>query len=108
MITAPEIKAWIDRGDNFLLVDVRTKEGFEDKHLPGARHAPVHDDDFLDQMKEMTGGDKQQTIVVYCSSKECQASPAAAKKLAMEGYRAVYDFDEGVAGWLQAGYDFAE
>lgn len=108
VITAKEVKDWMDRGDDFLLVDVRSKEGFEDKHLPGAKHAPVHDDNFLKKMEQLSGGDQQATIVVYCSSPECQASPTAAKKLAMQGYEAVYDFDEGVAGWMKAGYQFAE
>ena len=50
--------------------------------------------------------DKNKEIIVYCASTECQASPRAAKKLEELGYSNVTDYEAGVAGWQDAGYQF--
>ena len=107
VMTAQEVKAWLDRGDDFLLIDVLPNESFEKRHLPGAINVPVHEDEFVERVERLSDAEKGKTIVVYCSSHECSSSPMAANKLAQAGYNAVYDYEDGLAGWISAGYDFA-
>ncbi|MCH8003608.1 MAG: rhodanese-like domain-containing protein, partial [Nanoarchaeota archaeon] len=52
--------------------------------------------------------DKSKEIVVYCASTDCQASPRAGKKLEELGYTNVVDYEAGIAGWQDAGYEFEE
>ena len=107
VMTAQQVKAWLDRGDDFLLIDVLPEASYEKRHLPKALNAPVHEDDFLERVERLSDDGKRTTIVVYCSSHECSSSPMAAKALAQAGYSAVYDYEDGLAGWITAGYDFA-
>lgn len=106
MITTKEVKDWIDRGDDMLLVDVLGENSYHERHLPGAVSAPAHAMDFLHRVAELASGRKDKTIVVYCSSSECASSPTAAKMLMGDGYTAVYDYDAGLKGWNEEGYDF--
>jgi rhodanese-related sulfurtransferase len=52
-----------------VLLDVRSPDEFNDKHLPGAVNIPVGDlGGRLDEVKKLSGGDTQKPIVVYCAS----------------------------------------
>jgi rhodanese-related sulfurtransferase len=107
-VDAQELKGWMDSGTEFLLLDVRSRpESYAERHLPGAVHTPVHDDDFLTKVAATVGDDKMATVVVYCGSIDCQASPTAAGKLVEAGYGNIYDYEAGVKGWMEHEYDFA-
>ena len=79
--------------DGHLLVDVRTKEEFEEKHLPGAILLPVEDikDGRLERLP-----DKDQTILLYCRTGR-RAKDAAAY-LAKKGYTNIYEIG-GIIDW---------
>ncbi len=47
--------------------------------------------------------DRSAHIVVYCSSRACQNSPQAARRLVALGYENVYDYEEGKQDWIAAG-----
>ena len=102
-ITTQELKQKIDSGNKFELIDVLPKESYEGRHLPKAKSIPVNE---LADRAEKELSDKEKEVVVYCASKECQASPTAAKKLIEMGYKKVVDFEDGLAGWQDAGFDF--
>lgn len=104
-ITHEELKKWVDEDKDFILIDVLGKESYEARHLPEARHASVHEDDFLENTA-LLAPDREKPVVVYCASFSCQASPAAADKLIDAGYTNVYDFAGGLADWADAGYSF--
>lgn len=106
-IDAKTLKEWLDEGKDFVLVDVLSRESYDAKHLPRAQHADVHKDGFMEKVTALVG-DKGKTVVVYCASKSCQASPKAADELAQAGYSDVYDFEGGLADWQNAGYSFEE
>jgi rhodanese-related sulfurtransferase len=62
-ISRDELKAKMDRGDDFVLVDTMPKMYFRHSHLPGAINMPA------DQARELAPGllpDKDAEIVVYC------------------------------------------
>jgi len=103
-ITREELKKWMDEEKDFALVDVLEEQSYEARHLPGAKNVPGGDD-FIERVSKVAP-DKDKTIVVYCSSFTCQASPTAASELVEAGYKDVYDFRGGLADWQDGGFDF--
>jgi len=102
-INAEELKKKVDAGEDFVLVDVLGKESYEGKHIPTSINIPV---DEIENRAFSELPDKNKEIVVYCASTDCHASPRAAKKLEELGYTNVADFEAGIAGWQEAGYEF--
>ncbi len=102
-ISAEELKKKIDDKEDFELVDVLGTESFEAKHISTSKDIDVNE---IEERAPKELPDKNKEIIVYCASTECQASPRAAKKLEEIGYTNVVDFESGLAGWQDAGYDF--
>ena len=102
-ITVKELKEKIDSGEDFKLVDVLGTQSFKWKHIPTSKDIDV---DELEERAPKELADKNEEIIVYCASKTCQASPNAAKKLKKMGYTNIVHFEEGLAGWQDAGYKF--
>ena len=103
-ITAAELKAKIDRGDQFHLVETLLPREYEKWHLPGAIN--IHFNKIGKESRERF--EKDDEIVVYCHDEECNASPIAAKKLESMGYNHVYEFSGGKKAWKEAGYPVDE
>jgi rhodanese-related sulfurtransferase len=64
-ISRDELKAKMDRGDQFLLVETLPAAAYHHAHLPGAINLPP------DQVKQLAANllpDKHADIVVYCAS----------------------------------------
>ena len=96
-ISREELKAKIDRGDDFKLVMVLGAWEYEAKHIPGSINL------FTPQMvAELLDGDDD--IVVYCTNKNCAASRYAYRKLISSGYRHVRRYQGGLEDWEAAGY----
>ncbi len=89
-ITAQEVNTMIENQEEFLLVDVRTKEEYDEEHIMGAINIP------LNEIESTTILDKESKIVVYCQSGNRSAT--AAKKLLKQGYLSVYDLG-GIIDW---------
>jgi len=104
-ITSEELKGWMDKDKEFILIDVLSKESYNNRHLPGALNVPFGDANFIINVGDIAPS-IETPIVVYCSSFDCQASPSAAGKLVDEGYENVYDFSGGLADWQDSGYTF--
>ncbi len=100
-ITTDQLKRMFDRREDFVLVNVLDEEQFNREHIPGSKNVPVGDEDFTRKMEQVTGG-RDRTVVVYCASSECDASPKAAKKLERVGFTNVYDYEAGMRGWHEA------
>ena len=98
-----KLREMIDKGEDFVLVNVLSEESFWKKHIPGSINIPVHEDGFKEKAKDLLPG-KDEKIVVYCASFDCSASPKAAKKLEELGYTNVYDYEGGIKEWESAGY----
>ena len=84
-------------------MDVLGTESFETKHVPSSKNIPVNE---LEDKADSYLPDKDKLVVVYCSSTTCQASPTAAAKLEEMKYTNVVDFESGLAGWEEAGFEF--
>ena len=102
-ISAQELKKKIDDKEDFVLVDVLSKESFEGKHVPSSKNISVSE---IEDKAEEELPDKNKLVVVYCSNTACTASPSAAAKLEEMGYTNVVDFESGLAGWQEAGFEF--
>lgn len=104
-ITADELKAKIDNREAYYLIDVLSPQRYQDRHLPTAINIPMSPE--LPKQVAEQGLAKDAEIIVYCSSRPCGVSPAAATALEKAGYSNVVDFEDGLAGWQEAGYKFA-
>lgn len=91
-ISQIKAKELIDTKDNYIILDVRTKEEFNDKHIENAILIPY--DEIEDRTDELP--DKNQLILVYCRSGN--RSKTAAKTLAELGYTNVKEFG-GINNW---------
>jgi rhodanese-related sulfurtransferase len=99
-ITREALRAKMEAQETFILVDVLSPESYARGHLPGAINIPVSD---VEREAPATLPEDA-VIVVYCASFECQASPAAARKLEEMGYTSVTDYEGGLAAWKDADY----
>jgi PQQ-dependent catabolism-associated CXXCW motif protein len=58
---------------------------------------------FASRLAELTGGDLDRQIVIYCHER-CWLSWNAARRAIRLGYRRVYWLPEGIEGWRAAGF----
>ena len=98
-ITREELKAKIDRGEKFVLVDALSQGHYESSHPPGAINLPY---EFVDEAEEILL-DKNAEIIVYCMNVDCEASTEEARELEGMGYRNVRHYAEGKQDWIRAG-----
>ena len=94
-----EVKKRMDRGDKFLLVDVREESEYAKDHLPGAIHLGkgVIERDIEARVPEL---DKE--MVLYCGGGF--RSALAADNLQKMGYTNVISMDGGIRGWREKGF----
>lgn len=100
-ISPVELKAWMDEGRPFKLVDVLTDDAFSHRRLPGAVNACVYEVTFVENLAA-AGVRPDDVIVVYGESTETRDADAAATKLMRRGFRRVYALAGGLAGWKEA------
>lgn len=100
-IDTARLKEMKQRNAGLAVVNVLPKEQFDKEHIPDSENIPLGADDFEQKIRQVSGG-KDEPIVVYCASTECDASPTAAKKLDAAGFTAVYDYEAGMRGWKEA------
>lgn len=92
-ITAEEAKNLMDTEDDYVILDVRTQEEYEEKHIPGAVLIP---DTEIAQRAEQELTDKDQLILVYCRSG--RRSKLASEELEKLGYTRIREFG-GIIDW---------
>jgi len=94
-----ETKARMDRGDKFVLVDVREESEFQKDHLHGAVHLGKG---VIERDIEQKVPDLNTPLVLYCGGGF--RSALAADNLQKMGYTNVISMDGGVRGWREKGY----
>jgi len=99
-VSADELKQQLESERPPVLVNTLPRQAHEAKHIPGSVNVPVDD---IDQIENLVPN-KDEAVVVYCANADCDASPKAARALEEKGYTNVADFEDGYAGWRQAGY----
>ena len=97
-IDVPQLKAKLDRGETFHLVDVREDHEWAAGHLPGAIHLGKG---IIERDIEQKIPDTGAQIVLYCGGGF--RSALAADNLKKMGYTNVISVDGGFRGWKDAG-----
>jgi rhodanese-related sulfurtransferase len=93
------IKSRLDRGDKFLLIDVREESEWAKDHLPGAIHMGKG---VIERDIEAKVPDLNAEMVLYCGGGF--RSALAADNLQKMGYTNVISMDGGIRGWREKGY----
>lgn len=104
-VSTKEVKQKLDAQEDFHLIDTLATNSFEGRHIPGALSVP-YSSDFVKHLEEKVGTAKDAEIITYCASNGCQLSALAAQALEGAGYTNVKHYVDGLAGWMQAGYEF--
>ena len=94
-----EVKEKLDRGDKFLLVDVREESEFAKDHLPSAIHLGKG---IIERDIEGRVPDLNTPMVLYCGGGF--RSAMAADNLQKMGYTNVISMDGGVRGWREKNF----
>ena len=92
-ITAEEAKKFMDSEEGCIILDVRTREEYDQGHIPGAVLIP---DTEIEAKAADLLPDKDQLILVYCRSG--RRSKLAAQSLADLGYTNIREFG-GILDW---------
>ncbi len=98
-VTVEEVKAMLDRGDVFMLIDTREESEFARGHLPGARHFSKG---IIERDIEVAIPDLTTPIVLYCGGG--YRSALAADNLQKMGYTNVISMDGGWRDWTERLY----
>jgi rhodanese-related sulfurtransferase len=95
-VSIDDIKSRLDRGDKFVLVDVREESEYANDHLPGAIHLGkgIIERDIEERVPELNT-----PIVLYCGGG--YRSALAADNLQRMGYTNVLSMDGGIRGWRE-------
>ncbi|HYM78083.1 MAG TPA: rhodanese-like domain-containing protein [Candidatus Dormibacteraeota bacterium] len=97
------VKNRMDRGDKFILVDVREESEFAKDHLPGAIHLGKG---VIERDVEARVPDLNAEMILYCGGGF--RSALAADNLQKMGYTNVISMDGGVRGWREKGFPFTK
>jgi rhodanese-related sulfurtransferase len=100
-LTAKELKEALSN-DQFIIVDVRERSLYNEKHLPGAMSIPI--DEFDTSATKALG--KDEPIVVYGDSFHSSDAQQAVQKLAWMGYNAIFMLEGGREAWENEQYTF--
>ena len=95
-ISPEEVYEIIKNDEDYLIVDVRTKEEYDSGHIEGALLLPVQE---LEGRLDELPIDKP--LIVYCRSGN--RSRSAATTLVENGFKQVYDMG-GISDWTAKGY----
>lgn len=92
-ITAEQAKGIMDTREDYVILDTRTEEEYNEGHIPGAILIP-HDQ--IQEKAEAVLTDKDQLILVYCRSG--RRSKLASADLVELGYTNIKEFG-GIMDW---------
>ena len=92
-ITAQEAKAVMDSREDYIILDVREQDEYDEGHIPGAILIPHGQ---ITEKAEQLLQDKDQLLLVYCRSG--RRSKIAAESLVELGYTNIMEFG-GIIDW---------
>jgi rhodanese-related sulfurtransferase len=95
-VSIDDVKARLDRGEKFLLLDVREESEYANDHLPGAIHLGkgIIERDIEERVPAL-----DTPLVLYCGGG--YRSALAADNLQKMGYTKVLSMDGGIRGWRE-------
>ena len=84
---------------DFIIMDVRTPEEFQQGHLQGAINMDCSAEDFRRDLKNL---DKNKTYLIYCGTG--RRSKDVLRLMSEEGFKNIYHLQKGITGWNLLGY----
>lgn len=102
-LNVDEVKAKLDRGEKFLLVDVREESEYAKDHLPNAIHLGKG---IIERDIEERAPDTSAPLILYCGGGF--RSALAADNLQKMGYTNVISMDGGIRVWREKGFPLAK
>jgi rhodanese-related sulfurtransferase len=97
------VKSMMERGEKFVLIDVREESEWAKDHLPGAVHLGKG---VLERDVEERIADLDAPLILYCGGGF--RSALAADNLQKMGYRNVQSMDGGIRDWRARGYPLTQ
>ena len=97
-VSVDDIKGRLNKGDKFLLIDVREESEFAKDHLPGAIHLSKG---IIERDIETSVPDTNREMILYCGGGF--RSALAADNLQKMGYTNVLSMDGGIREWREQG-----
>lgn len=97
--TVDKVKGQIDRGERFVLIDVREESEYAKDHLPGAIHLGKG---IIERDIEGRVPDLNATMILYCGGGF--RSALAADNLQKMGYKNAISMDGGIREWREKRY----
>ena len=98
-IDVQELKKKLDNKENFVFIDCREQEEWDEAHIEGATLIPLST---FQEKYEAVLTDKNATIVVQCRSGK--RSMNACMFLLSKGYSDLNNLEGGIMAWHQAGF----
>ena len=93
-VSSEEAYKLINENKELLILDVRTKEEYEEGHIPGAKLIPVQVLPIkLSELDEY----KDNPVLVYCASGG--RSPRAVNTLVNNDFTNIYHLTRGISSW---------
>lgn len=90
-----ELKNILESNEDYLLLDIRTKEEFDEQKIDGAINIPLTELLFnIDDIDEY----RDKKVVVYCRSGH--RSITACNLLSMEGFEVLYNLEKGIIDYV--------
>ena len=90
-----ELKKILESNEDYLLLDIRTKEEFDEQKIDGAINIPLTELLFnIDDIDEY----RDKKVVVYCRSGH--RSITACNLLSMEGFEVLYNLEKGIIDYV--------
>jgi rhodanese-related sulfurtransferase len=101
-ITVDEAYGAYVSDDEYIFLDVRSTEEYNNGHIRGAVLMPVSD--ISERLSELP---RDKPIIVYCNGSSCGRSEQAVIFLMNNGYDKVYNLTgNGIFEWQEKGYPF--
>ncbi len=84
---------------DFVIIDVRTAEEFNNGHIENAKNVDVNSGNFKEDISQL---DRSKKYLIYCRTGI--RGKAASTIMQEQGFREIYNIEQGITGWMDAGY----
>lgn len=96
IIDTAGLKAMKDANEQFVLIDARSKEEYDEAHIVTAVNIPEKK---FEESMDLLPADKNTPLVVYCNGVKCGKSKRLAAKMSPLGYLNIMIYSEGIPVW---------
>ncbi|MEQ9467883.1 MAG: rhodanese-like domain-containing protein [Ekhidna sp.] len=98
LVNAEKLKQLQSEG--VTVIDIRTRNEYDEGHIPGVLHVDFLAEGFIDEIKKQ---DVFKPIVIHCASGG--RSGRASKMMEEVGFKTIYDYSGGFSDWKAKGLE---